>query len=67
MSPPNSDAYTAPSDQLELQARSIERDLFSTDMSYGERQQLALMLVRVLLERSLRETERRLGLRHPRG
>jgi hypothetical protein len=55
-------------DELEIAEKSILRTLSHDELtSYGERQRLSLIFIRLVLERSLRETERKLGLRHPRA
>jgi hypothetical protein len=51
---------------------NAERDLRTAlndqrGRSYGERQALVLAYLRVCVERQIRETERRIGIRHPRS
>ena len=64
------DLETATFSDQELE--NAERDLRTAlndqrGRSYGERQTLVLAYLRVCIERQIRETERRLGLRHPRA
>ena len=66
--PPADDnpALMAP-DELKRAEIATFRALNTDGLSYGQRQQLTLTYLRLMLERSLRETERTLGLRHPRS
>lgn len=67
MAPADDNPHLMSGDELKRSEIATFRALNTDRLSYGERQQLSLVYLRLILERSLRETERTLGLRHPRG
>jgi hypothetical protein len=65
--PSDEKLYTLGKDQLESTERALFRELAAPGTSLPERQRVALVYVRILVERAVREKERALGLRHPRS
>lgn len=58
---------SASNEELKRAEIATFRTLNDDRITYSQRQQLTLRYLRLVLERSLRETERALGLRHPRS
>lgn len=62
------DPDTATDEELADAEREILRELARGDgTSFSQRQRLAFAFIRTVVERSVRENERRVGARHPRS
>ena len=62
------DLHAVSKNSLEDAERALLRELGDVrGLSYAQRQAIALNLLRVMLERQIREAERRIGYRSERG